>query len=340
MKSKTIYIFCAITLLIIAGCKENVSEPVKLPNGRRDYTWTIDTVKFPPNEISEFGRISGSSPNDIWVTCHNTSDLRYDIWHYDGVEWRPYTLPQIGDAFGVLSLSPNNVWIGTVAGSIWHYDGVSWKEYGPFKLEGYDNIIIEGIWGRSPSDLYAYGAVWVFNKDVHKAIILHFNGDTWNFMEFPDIRTDFINLRKRYSTGEIFVLGSEGVEYNLYLLKGNTLTEFGKGRYCSLNSIGDEVYFSMDNIIYKYKNGLNKWLDLSGTSYKFRVWGRSESDFFGMTDNYVLGHYNGSDFKEMYHLPNYSPITNALIFDKEVFFLILPNQAKENHILRGKLNEN
>lgn len=339
MKRSIIYICCAITLLLIEGCKESISESVKVPSGRRDYTWTIDTVKFPPNETASFGRISGSAPNDIWAVCTNTTDLRYDVWHYDGKSWQPYTLPKIVDAEGILSLSQKDVWIGTISGSIWHYDGVNWKESGPFKPEGYDNVIIEGIWGRSSSDLYAYGAAWVFNTGEHKAIILHFNGTTWKLLDLPDIKTDFLHLRKKESTGEIFIMGSEDVEYNLYILKGSNLTEIGKGRFCSLSNIGDEVYFSIDNVIYKYKNGLNKWLDLSGTSYKFRVWGRSESDFFGMTDNYILGHYNGSDFKEMYHLPNYYPVPDALIFDNEVFFLILPYQVRENHILRGKLNQ-
>lgn len=344
MKRITIYIFWVMTLLLIGGCKESVSESIKLPSGRRDYTWTIDTVKFPANEITEFGKISGSSPNDIWVTCHNTTELKYDVWHYDGNSWKPYMLPKIVNANGVFSLSPKDVWIGTLEGTIWYYNGVNWKESGPFKAEGYDNMVIEGIWGRNSNDLYAYGAAWVYNTGEHKAVILHFNGYTWEFMHFPDTKMDFIDLRKKESTGEIFILGAHAdlssLDDDFYLLKGNTLTKIGTGRYAVLNNIDDEVYFSDNKTVYKYKNGLNKWLDLSGASYLFQVWGRSESDFFGMTDNYVLGHYNGSDFKEIYHLPNYSPIANALIFDKEVFFLILPFQAKENHILRGKLTDN
>ncbi|MEO8232508.1 MAG: hypothetical protein ABI638_09505, partial [Ignavibacteriota bacterium] len=75
---KNLKVFLLLILAFLAQISCNTTEPTdELKPGRRDYTWTMDTVKIPFKKLT---RIWGSSPTD--VSCIGSDGgLDQAIWH-------------------------------------------------------------------------------------------------------------------------------------------------------------------------------------------------------------------------------------------------------------------
>ena len=57
--------FCVFSLAFVAtDCKHNPVGPEIIQPGRRDYTWTFDTLHLQQGYLQS---IWGSSPTDIWA---------------------------------------------------------------------------------------------------------------------------------------------------------------------------------------------------------------------------------------------------------------------------------
>ena len=77
-----IRILFTISLLSLTNCKENsINGDDNLEPGRRDYTWTVDTLNIPFTSLT---RIWGSSPMDVWAIGPG-GDADKTIYHFDGV---------------------------------------------------------------------------------------------------------------------------------------------------------------------------------------------------------------------------------------------------------------
>jgi hypothetical protein len=50
-----------------------------------------------------------------------------------------------------------------------------------------------------------------------------------------------------------------------------------------------------------------------------------------------IAHYNGSNVEYLYNFENEISIRDAVVFEKEVFFLAVNHNTSENLIIRGKL---
>ena len=67
--------FCVFSLAFVAtDCKHNPVGPEIIQPGRRDYTWTFDTLHLQQGYLET---IWGSSPTDIWAGGYD------DLFHYD-----------------------------------------------------------------------------------------------------------------------------------------------------------------------------------------------------------------------------------------------------------------
>lgn len=109
-----------------------------------------------------------------------------------------------------------------------------------------------------------------------------------------------------------------------------TTNTFGK--------IGNTVYHIIGTKIFTYENEkLNLFKDLSNTNFGGKMWGRSEKDFFTVNHDYNIGHYNGSNLTDIYKLDNRTFVTDAVIFEKEVFFLCINFNNYTTFTLNGKL---
>ena len=149
------YILLIISLAIVLfelSCDSNPVTPDK--PGRRDYAWTVDTLKTPNDPL---GKLWASSPSDIWRTSDGSWDQ--SISHFDGKIWSFYGVLGMITPFAIYGFSNNNVFIGNAGnGKIWRYDGNSWTQFAELTKDGHNDIYIENIWGESANDFYAVGA--------------------------------------------------------------------------------------------------------------------------------------------------------------------------------------
>lgn len=78
-----IYILIAL-LLAVASCGlfENKKDP-EFSSGRRDYTWTVDTLTNRPNGF--IMGIWGASPNDVWAAGYIPFGIIMDRHGHPGI---------------------------------------------------------------------------------------------------------------------------------------------------------------------------------------------------------------------------------------------------------------
>ncbi|MCX8106131.1 MAG: hypothetical protein N3D80_09710 [Ignavibacterium album] len=348
MKRAIILTIVSMFLFISFSCKENGITPPEDKPGRRDYTWTVDTLKPPESHRGVpfyISNIWGSSPNDMWAVCSGFSPLIL-LWHYDGYRWSLW-YKQLGrDLYGICGFTWNNVWIGDAENSIWHFDGVDWSKSKSLSLQGFDRVLINYIWGISPSDIYAVGFADQYNGgSEYKGILLHYDGNDWNFVNIPDIRAGFYKIVRKTNTNELLIYGFSS-DYvfidKLFAYNGKDIIEISSGiDILSLEEMKGEVFVTIERKIYRYNDGkLNFWMDFPGTSFLVFKGGRSEKDFFGASIEGLL-HYNGTDLQVIFKTyPRNIGLYRVFIFENDIFITAYDEDAQLNLIIRGTLKNN
>lgn len=331
----------AIFLLFsFEGCK----SPTGPQTESRDYIWTVDTIKtMDPLTLS---RIWGISPSDVWAVGSGAATA-LGIWHYDGNRWDCDSISRGFTPWAVIGFSRDEVWIGNTSSTIWKYNGFQWLQYGQYNLPGYDQVVIQNFDGLSGSDIYGVGYAAAHSSNIYKGIIMHYNGQKWNFVNIPSTKVSFEDCKIDQISGALIIAGtvydSTGWISKLYVWDGSQLKEIYSGiPFGDVGSVGKEVLMDIDQKIYKYENGqLDLWKDLSGSAYGGKIWcGRNENDFFiGTFTGKGIAHYNGTDFQTIYKFKSELDIYGGYIFDNDVFFLLKAiNGSGDNYILHGKLN--
>ena len=107
------------------------------------------------------------APDDIYALGADT------FIHYDGATWT--TMPTTSSYSGrvMWASSSTDVWTNA-NGGISHFDGIGWSTY------AIANASIYGIWGRSATDVYAYG-----NAFPNGSFLWHYDGTTWTQGAIP-----------------------------------------------------------------------------------------------------------------------------------------------------------
>jgi hypothetical protein len=203
---------------------------------------------------------------------------------------------------------------------------------------GYKRILFEDIYGYK-NNLYAVGIAEKEDGD-YTGVIVHYNGNKWEVINTPQIKEYFVNI-KFLENGDVLIYSQNYLEPHepsrLYKYKNGNLTLLRKsslGIFCEI--LNNKLYVSTDNKVYEYKDGsLIETLNLSGTGYVGGLWGRTIKDFFCTKEGWNLGHYNGSDLVNIYHIEGY--IDNIQMFDKELFVVCYVGSGL-NYVLHGKLN--
>jgi len=105
-----------------------------------------------------------------------------------------------------------------------------------------------------------------------------------------------------------------------------------------IQKIVNEIYFVIGNSINTYSNSeFKKYLQVIFPNFGTQIFGRNKKDIFlRMLDG--IAHYNGNDIEYLYRFSGNISITDAFLFDKEVFFLALDLTNGNDLIFRGKLN--
>jgi hypothetical protein len=345
-------------LLFIGSCKEKPTTPIDpdaaLPAGRRDYTWTVDTLNFHSSSCLPVG-IWGNSPNDVWLIAI-AGNIDETIWHYDGQQWSPQVLPSENyiTPYSICGFASNDIWISGQEGRILHYDGQSWTlfaEFSPIRPVEYPYVFCNSLWGDAPNNVWIAG--FMQSADGKKAVscILHYDGQRWDFVSIPNIPTDFIEMRrgkiessKYYLTA--YTSDSSGMTVKFFEFDGlHGVTEIFSTRTTTLaaNVVNERLYFADGKRLLKYNGAFQIFRDFSSTGFKvLNVFGRNVKDMFVISINNlnpqssVLRHYNGTDLATLYDRIDFS-FSGLMVYKSEVFCLgsSLPNYAPI--VIHGKL---
>ncbi|NWF89314.1 MAG: hypothetical protein HXY50_07595 [Ignavibacteriaceae bacterium] len=327
-----------ILILLFAHCDTTEPPGDTLQPGRRDYNWTVDTLKIPFTILTS---IWGSSPNDVWLIGPG-GDLNKTIYHFNGTSWSNDGISRPISPKAVFGYSGSDVWIGGRDGKIWHYDN-NWKEDTIFSIPGYSIIGIEYLWGDSPSSLIATGYADSLGKK-NIGILLKYNGSQWNHIDIPDVPYSLVKIqREKISKQNYFVLGFKYEAFFddtliVFEFDGSNLKPVIRGSAVSFEKIGNEMIFVSDKSLYKYSGAnLIKFKDITEFNFLGLVLGRNIKDIFlGMKDG--IGHFNGNDIKYLIQFDNPQiNLTGATIFEKDVIFLAYDFNNQVNLVFRGKV---
>ncbi|MDR3627813.1 MAG: hypothetical protein P4L45_13310 [Ignavibacteriaceae bacterium] len=337
----SLFLLCTFTfeLCTSAGCSSSTG-PVTSTAGRRDYTWTVDTIKVP---FTYFYKLWGSGPSDVW-SIGPGGGLDKTIWHFDGNNWSTDGISRGISPLSIYGFSSSNVWLSGYEGEIWHFDGSSWIRNYKFQKQNY-YLGFESIWGDSPNNIYAIG--FADSGSARRGIILNYNGSSWTEKQIPYFSYDFFQIKgeaNNYylnglmydSTGKyinsVFQYNSDGIKI---IYTGEQTAQ----SWSYIQNIAGTLYFVLGNKIYTYNNhNFKLLLDINESNFGAQIYGRSEKDIIlKMIDG--LGHYNGSDIEYIYKFKtNNISIVDGVIFDKDIFILAIDFNSSQNLLIHGRLN--
>lgn len=335
---KNLKVLFLLSLPFLTQLSCNTTEPIdEIKPGRRDYIWTVDTLK-PPEGRSLPSQMWGASENDVWAVGLAYLNS-YCIWHFDGNRWTNYTPDKYIDPRGIWGTSSNNIWIGSSDGAFWRYDGIKWYRFSETVIPNYQHFVVQSVCGNSPTNIYAVGFADSIAGNTYKAVIMHFNGTKWEQVIIPNIKNSFDQILYDDISGKFIISGwmFNQAEESIYSFNGISLDKiFSTQDGASINKIGKNVYAVVKGKIYKYcENKFEIFVDLSTTIYAGAAFGRTEKDFF--TINWDgIGHYNGVDLITIYIKWNNDWFPDgATVFEKDVFFIW--DDSNNTFIVHGKL---
>lgn len=315
-------ILLSLPVLMQLSC--STTEPTDdLKPGRRDYTWTVDTLIVPEGRALP-SRIWGANENDVWAVGFSYLNA-YCIWHYDGNSWSNYMPDKYIDPRGIWGASDNDIWIGSTDGAFWHYDGVTWNKFSEITTPNYQQFVVQSMCGRSANDIYAVGYADSIGGNTYKAILAHFNGNNWELINISTIKNSFNKILYDKASNKFLISGwiFDKPDEMVYSFDGSSLNiiyETQEG--IAIYNIGESTYAVIKNTIYKYKNyNFELLVKMPTSNYAGAAYGRNEKDFF--TINWDgIGHYNGTDLITIYNKWNndWSPL-GGIVFKSDVFFL-------------------
>lgn len=339
MKMKKIFkrFLCIyLSALVFWGCSTTEPPVENLSPGRRDYTWTVDTLRS-NSSMFYLSSLWGESPDNLWA-IGSASDAEHSLWHYDGHSWR--NIPSISSSHqSIWGFDSSDIWMcDSPGGDLFHYDGNSWEKEATFQYPGYSRLYLNDIWGPNPNEIYIAGTAYEQSKGA-KAVLLNYNGNSWNYCNIPDKNYSLISVRKSNENKCLYLTaiktsGTSGKDiYVIIQYDGKSFLELYKGEELAYPyEMKGVIYICIGQKIYKLKNNsLEEWKNLSGTSFAGIVLGRSENDFFYAADN-GLGHYNGKDANTIYNANSF--IYSIFILQNDVYCI-----SNYRIIIHGRLKE-
>jgi hypothetical protein len=331
----------ALTILLsFQRCKSPVSPEDNIVLGRRDYTWTVDTLIIPNSFVY---RMWGNDLNNVWAIA-GAGDFDKTIYHYDGKSWKTDGIHRSLDPSSIFGSSANNIWIGGGNGEFYHYDGTSWIYFSKLISDEGKFIVFENIWGNGPDDIYAIGAYSDNNLLNNNGVIAHFDGTSWKLL--PIKATGSLLSLYQDIKGQILISGNYyGLidTSKLFLLKNNTISEIfsgiaNKSTTVTIHKISKDVVITIGKKLYTYANNVfQPYLDINNSSFTGEVSGRSSNDLFLLMDD-GLAHYNGIDLQYLFkfNIPNIL-WTQAVILPNAVFYCFWDHTTGKNYIYKGIL---
>jgi hypothetical protein len=135
----------------------------------------------------------GSGPDDVFIVGGGDDA---EIVHFDGSDWSPMEVPEVGLLVWVFGFGPDDVWAVGVGGAVVHYDGAAWTQ-----VDAGTTTDLWGVWGTSSSDLWIVGG----SVSAGDPVILHHDGATFT----PHALDPAENPQSVHALFKIFGVGSK-----------------------------------------------------------------------------------------------------------------------------------
>ncbi|MBT8378000.1 MAG: hypothetical protein KJN64_02080 [Ignavibacteria bacterium] len=341
------FLLLSFSCLLLNTCIENQLIDDSISPGRRDYSWELDSLSnITPNHYVD---ILGSSSSNVWLVTDGWN-VDENVLHFDGNNWEPVlTVPHLVAASSIFGLSQNQVWIGGRYSDFWKFNGTTFEFYGEYLPVGYLRTIITDIWGYTTNNLYAAGTTSNLTNDTLFSIIMHFDGNNWEYLMGPERVGQFtrihtipnsslfylISINSNLPGSDLYeLLETDGQDVNVLYSNANNPSDLPW-----MEILGDKIFFAWEKKLYhKNNNIVSLYKDFSSTNVDHnKFYGRNTKDiFFKGYDGIV--HYNGSDTELIYPIDKNFAIIDAVLFGKEVFFLLIFQNDASYYVLRGYLN--
>ena len=312
MKPYFFLIFLLTAILITLSCKDSITNPEPQP-GRRDYVWTVDTVKA---AMTYFNGLWGAAPDDIW-SVNFIGGGENTLWHFNGNTWTVYQRDDLKRSLNAIwGNSRDRIWAVGGDGYIYRYDGNAWKlDFIYAQNDGFATCM--DIWGRNSSDIYVCGVVNLESKREQRAFILHYNGIKWEEYFKADYISQYNSIlgddKTVFVTGARILFEANNVikKDSVYIAKvanNKTSVLFSQTAEAMINQhlgqIGNKLHAVINNQLYSYENNsLKPVFEIKYPKFTGKVYGRNYKDLFlNMYDG--IGHYDGNNIKYLYQFDN------------------------------------
>jgi hypothetical protein len=338
-------LFILIILLNIS-CSRQITDPGFDDNatpGRRDYAWTVDTLKVPWTYLY---KMWGSASNDIWAVG-SYSDARTNIFHFDGNTWSSDGIFRAITPCSVYGFNSSDIWMCGFDGKIWYNNGNGWTQSAVFSVPGSFNVTLQSIWGDNINWLFTAGSI-DYNRGYQTVgLLLKYDNGIWvkQTNAIADTNTQFIKVIG--TNDHLLILGVTSHDLGdtmvVYEYDGNTMKVLYKNAYvtgksANLGNIAGTPYMIFGTKVYSYTNkGLHFIMEYTNPALDYTICGRSSKDIlFSNTDG--ITHYNGSDIQYLYKFPGGEiQVMDSAVFENDVFFLADDFNAGLIIIIHGKL---
>lgn len=186
-----------LTLLTSSGCGDDEEPTVE----------KIDWRVIHENLEGALLSVWGTNADDVWAVGGDTGDGEGPlVLHYDGSEWqRMQTGQDAGTLWWVFGFEDGPLYMGGAGGVILRYEEDAFTQ---LQTPGQDTVF--GIWGATPSDVWAVGGA----SESGGGFAWRLNGDRFEAEpSVPDDVTQDAAIWKLYGTArdDAWLVGSNGV---------------------------------------------------------------------------------------------------------------------------------
>ena len=199
--------FVAAALLLVAtlgGCPDP-KDPTPETG-----TWSQVALELPAAVLS----VTGTSASDVWAVGADKG-TGPQVLHYDGTAWKAVATGTRGSLWWAQAFANGPVFFAGANSTVLRYDGTTFTR---MPTPGVARYTVFGLWGASPTDLYAVGSLAGRN-----GFVWHSDGTTWTDVTLPDLPElprsatgttgDVPGLFKVWGDGNgtVWVVGSRGL---------------------------------------------------------------------------------------------------------------------------------
>lgn len=344
---KNIFVLCCIALLALGSgsCKKNPVEPPdeeeNLTPGRRDYVWTVDTLK---THYVHLHSTWGTTPNEIYTMGWGGGDR---MWRYQNGKWSIETRISILDPINAY-VANEKVWICSMQGQIWSFTNGVYKKELDIWLDKNEPVCFYDIDGKSENEMFA--SAQSSSRELKNGLLFKYNGSVWSVYKTFENSGGFNSFRYSKNNNKYYC---NGLYYNndgtiiekVYEFDGNNLKLLNEHYKSSemnsaLHIIQGYIYITLGKKAYRYSdNKMELMFEVNDPNFGGQLWGRSRNDILiRMFDG--IAHYDGTGYKYLLKVtPNVCLSAQAKVFEKEVFIPAQDYKSGYQLMYHGVLKE-